>query len=191
MTGCSADQRHAGTLVGSLLGVRALGKDSVRRTFGARSPNLLKVGEALERETFPEVDREICTDAVLTALQDAYPDSGQYIAFDYRDLEALSGVYFAGHIQARCSRDVPKGLLLDPNETLESSLEVNGARPVQHSGVSGQSTTRDNSLDADESLSDEAEGEASSEGEGSGEGLVEGEIRDNEEEDVDMNGISS
>lgn len=159
VNGCLPDGKHSGTLLGSLMGIRALGNDSVRRIFGAQSTNLSKVGEALQRSGFPEADREACTNTVLEALQDAYPPSSQHSMFDYSELERYAGSYFAGYINSQCSASVAAGIVTEPTSEEQEHIDAlpavngmsNGMRRPSLMHAASNSTDRDQSLDAEAS----------------------------------------
>lgn len=178
VNGCSADARYSGTLIGALLGLKALGKDSIRRVFGARSPNLARLGEALQRDSLPEQDRETCLDTVLTALQDAYPDAADQTTFDYLDLESYTGQYFAGYINARCTPSVAKGILTEPTE---ESVNLSAGQQTITNGFRGQSASGSRR----ESFAASMGGGESQDAEGSGD------AEDDESEDVDMDAVNA
>lgn len=166
VNGCLPDGKHSGTLLGSLMGIRALGNDSVRRIFGAQSTNLSKVGEALQRNNFSDVDREACTNTVLEALQDAYPPSSQHSMFDYHELEQYAGSYFAAYINSQCSASVAAGIVTEPTADEQAQIDaapnVNGLsngvqRPALRHAAS-ESTDRDQSQDAEASGDSDDEG---------------------------------
>ena len=177
INGCSADTRYAGTLVGALLGLKALGRDSIRRVFGARSPNLARLGEALQRDSMLEQDREVCLNTVLSALQDAYPESEEQNTFDYLDLESYTGQYFASHINARCSASVANGIL---NEPTEETVNWTAAQPALTNGFNGH---QESSSSRRDSLAASTGAGESQDAEGSGE--------DDESEDVDMDAVNA
>lgn len=138
------------------MGIRALGNDSVRRIFGAQSTNLAKVGEALQRNNFSEVDREVCTNTVLEALQDAYPPSSQHSMFDYHELEQYAGTYFAAYINSQCSASVGAGIVTEPSS--EEQAQIDSMPNVN--GVSNGVRRPSNSTDRDQSQDAEASGES-------------------------------
>lgn len=175
VNGCSADTRYSGTLVGALLGLKALGKDSIRRVFGARSPNLARLGEALQRESLSEQDREICLSTVLSALQDAYPDMTEQSTFDYLELESYTGQFFAGHINARCSPSVARGIVSEPTE---ENVSLTAQQAVTNGLSAGQSSSSRR-----DSFAASMGGGESQDAEGSGE--------DDESEDVDMDAVNA
>lgn len=170
VTGCLPDGRHAGTLVGALMGVRALGNDSVRRIFGARSTNLAKVGEALQRDTINDVDREACTTTVLEALQDAYPPSMQHSMFDYTELETYAGPYFAGHINSQCSASVATGIVTEPSSEERAEIAamptVNGlSNGTRQASIAHASSGTDRGVSQDAEASGESDDDASEDAE--------------------------
>lgn len=197
VNGCSAELRNTGTLVGSIMGIRALGKDSVRRTFGARSPNLSRVGEALQSDGFPISERELCSKSILEALQEAYPASAQHISFDYQKLEALTGTYFAEIINARCTADVPRGLLsgspetfIDQSSNVDEASHKNMAGEPRHTVISAVSQGETNvkiSIDTENTspLAGEAEEEASNDPERDEPEAQDGEAEGEDDEEDD------
>ncbi|KAK9894648.1 TAF-domain-containing protein [Cystobasidium minutum MCA 4210] len=159
VNGCLPDGKHSGTLLGSLMGIRALGNDSVRRIFGAQSTNLAKVGEALQRNNFSEADREACTNTVLEALQDAYPPSSEHSMFDYHELEQYAGSYFAAYINSQCSASVAAGIVTEPSSEEQAEIDAipsvngisNGLQRPSLRHAESHSTDRDQSQDAEAS----------------------------------------
>lgn len=182
VNGCLPDPRNSGTLLGALLGIRALGRDTVRRVFGARSTNLGKVGEALQRETFQEQDRDLCIATVLDSLQEAYPASAHVATFDYSELESYAGHFFAAHINARCAPSVARGIVAEPAEELADAPATEDRLPNGHAADAAENGARPD-FSRRESMAGSTGGGESQDAEGSGD--------DEDSEDVEMDSVNA
>ena len=176
------DPRNSGTLLGAVLGIRALGRDTVRRVFGARSTNLGKVGEALQRDTFQEQDRDLCIATVLDGLQEAYPASAHVATFDYSELESYAGHFFAAHINARCAPSVARGIVAEPAEELADPPGREDRMPNGHAADAVENGARPD-YSRRESMAGSTGGGESQDAEGSGD--------DEDSEDVEMDSVNA
>lgn len=182
VNGCLPDSRNSGTLLGAILGIRALGRDSVRRVFGARSTNLGKVGEALQRDSFQEQDRDLCIATILDGLQEAYPASAQVATFDYSELESYAGHFFAAHINARCAPSVARGIVAEPAEELADPPVTDERLPNGHATDGVENGVRPG-FSRRESMAGSTGGGESQDAEGSGD--------DDDSEDVEMDSVAA
>merc|ERR1712093_69435 len=182
LTGSSPDAKSSGTLVGALLGIKALGNDSVRKVFCARSPNLAKVGDALHRDTVSEQDREVCTNTVLDALQKSFStatsDQSQY---NYQGLEAVVGAYFANYISSRCSPSVVQGILNEPRRAAHDDAGDVAAQNGTHGDDDTNADGQDDDMAASGITSRDGSVEAEADGDDGGD--------DDDSEDADMEAV--
>lgn len=125
----------------------------------------------------PDQDREVCLETVITALQDAYPDTAEDMTFDYLELENYTGQYFAGHINARCTPSVARGITSEPTE---ETVNWSTQQAVTNGFHTGDATaSRRDSLAASMGAGESQDAEGS------------GDAEDDESEDVDMDAVNA
>jgi hypothetical protein len=139
----------------------------------------MQVGQALQRESFPEADRSACTQSLLEALQEAYPTSPEHQTFDYQDLEAVTGTYIAGYINSSCTPSVPRGILTELTAEEADSMQ-------QDNSTSRPRVEQQREASTDAYASAEAE---STEGDGLNNGQNEDEDED-DDDDIDMDAVN-